>query len=105
MDETGDVRPEDVVEVGVGVVEGVHVGEGVLWAAGGEGDQAAVVGGDVEEEQVAVGQDGDHGRERLQERTNIATIFNRISLKIGGLNNKQVCTVKKQYWSKRKKNL
>ena len=55
MDETGDVRPEDVVEVGVGVVEGVHVGEGVLWAAGGEGDQAAVVGGDVEEAEVAVG--------------------------------------------------
>ena len=55
MDETRDVRPEDVVEVGVAVVEGVHVGEGVLWAAGGEGDQAAVVGGDVEEAEVAVG--------------------------------------------------
>ena len=39
------MRPEDVLEVGVGVldvVEGVHGGEGVLLVEGGEGGQSAI---------------------------------------------------------------
>ena len=48
MEDVGEVRSEDVVEVGVGdldVVEGDHVGEGVLLVEGGADDQAAVAYG------------------------------------------------------------
>ena len=45
MEAVGGVRPEDVVEVGLDVVEGDHVGEGVLLVEGGADDQAAVAYG------------------------------------------------------------
>ena len=42
MEDIGEVRPEDVLEVAVGAVEGAHGGEGVLLVEGVEGDQAPV---------------------------------------------------------------
>ena len=45
MEATGGVRPEDVVEVGLDVVEGDHGGEGVLLVEGGADDQAALTYG------------------------------------------------------------
>ena len=45
MEAVGGVRPEDVVEVGLDVVEGDHGGEGVLLVEGGADDQAAVAYG------------------------------------------------------------
>ena len=42
MEDIGEVRPEDVLKVAVGAVEGAHGGEGVLLVEGVEGDQAPV---------------------------------------------------------------
>ena len=42
MEDIGEVRPEDVLEVAVGAVEGAHSWEGVLLLEGVEGDQAPV---------------------------------------------------------------
>ena len=45
MEDIGEVRPEDVLEVEVGAVEGAYGGEGVLLVEGVEGDQAPVADG------------------------------------------------------------
>ena len=46
MEDAGNARPEDVVEVGLGaldVVEGAHGKESVLLVEGGKGDESAVI--------------------------------------------------------------
>ena len=43
MEDIGEVRPEDVLEVAVGAVEEAHGGEGVLLFEGVEGDQAPLL--------------------------------------------------------------
>ena len=43
MEDIGEVRPEDVLEVAVGAVEEAHGGEGVLLFEGVEGDQAQLL--------------------------------------------------------------
>lgn len=66
MEDIGEVRPEDVLEVAVGAVEGAHSGEGVLLVEGVEDDQApvasgidAVVGGAEDAPDVNIGVAGE----------------------------------------------
>ena len=66
MEDIGEVRPEDVLEVAVGAVEGAHSGEGVLLVKGVEDDQApvasgidAVVGGAEDAPDVNIGVAGE----------------------------------------------
>ena len=66
MEDIGEVRPEDVLEVAIGAVEGAHSGEGVLLVEGVEDDQApvasgidAVVGGAEDAPDVNIGVAGE----------------------------------------------